>query len=46
MSPTQLVVAEAINQRCESARRAGDFAEMQRCMSELTSLYRTYYCAP
>ena len=33
MSSTQLVVVEAkINQRCEAARRAGDIAEMQRCM--------------
>jgi hypothetical protein len=44
MSPTQLVVAEAkINQRCEAARRAGDLAEIQRCMAELTSLHRAYY---
>ena len=46
MSSTQLVVAEAkINQRCEAARRAGDIAEMQRCMAELTSLHRAYYGA-
>jgi hypothetical protein len=47
MSPTHLAVAEArINQRCEAARRAGDLAEMQRCMAELTSLHRAYYGAP
>jgi hypothetical protein len=47
MSPTQLVVTEAkINQRCEAARRAGDLAEMQHCMAELTSLHRAYYGAP
>ncbi len=47
MSKSQLVVAEArIDQRCEAARRAGDLAEMQRCMSELTLLQRAYYGAP
>jgi hypothetical protein len=47
LSPTLPVVAEAkINQRCEAARRAGDLAEMQRCMAELTSLHRAYYGAP
>ena len=47
MSPTQLVVAEArINQRCEAAREAGDLAEMQRCMAELTALHRAYYGVP
>ena len=47
MSSTQLVVAEAkINQRCEAARRAGDLSEIQRCMAELTSLYRAHCGAP
>lgn len=46
MSPTKLAVAEAeINQRCETARKGGDLAEMQRCMTELTLLYRAYYGA-
>jgi hypothetical protein len=47
MSPTQFAVAEAkINRRCETARRVGDLAEMQRCMAELTSLHRVYYGVP
>lgn len=47
MSPTKLAVARAkINQRCEVARKAGDLAEMQRCMAELTALHRAYYGVP
>jgi hypothetical protein len=47
MSPSQLAVAEArINQQVQAARRAGDLAEMQRCMEEMTSLYRSYYGVP
>jgi len=47
MSPTQLAVEEAkINQRIEAARKAGDHAELQRCASELTSLYRSYCGSP
>jgi hypothetical protein len=47
MSPSQLAVAEAkINERCENACKAGVLAELQRCMAELTSLYRAYYGAP
>jgi hypothetical protein len=47
MSPSQLAVAQAkINLRCETARKAGDLVELQRCMAELTSLYRVCYGAP
>ena len=47
MSPTQFAVTKAkIDERCETASRAGDLAEMQRCMSELTSLHRAYYGTP
>jgi hypothetical protein len=47
VSPTRLAVAETkINQRCEAARKAGDLAEMQRCMAGLTSLHRAYYGTP
>jgi hypothetical protein len=47
MSPTQFAVAQSkINLRCDAARKAGDLVEMQRCMAELTSLYRRYYGAP
>jgi hypothetical protein len=47
MSLTKLAVEEAkINQRIEAARRAGDLAEMQRCMGELTALRRSYYGHP
>jgi hypothetical protein len=47
MSPTKLAVAEAkINERCDAAREAGDLAELQRCMAELTALHRAYYGTP
>ncbi len=47
MSPTKFEVAKAeIDRRCEAARRAGDLAELQRCMAELTSLHRAYYGWP
>jgi hypothetical protein len=47
MSPTKLVVAEAeIHLRCETARKAGDLAELQRAMADLTALHRAYYGTP
>jgi hypothetical protein len=36
--------AEAeIDRKCETARKAGDLAGMQRAMAELTALHRAYY---
>jgi len=47
MSPTEFAIEEArINQLCEAARKAGDLAELQRCMSELTALHRSYHGQP
>jgi hypothetical protein len=47
MSPTTLAIAEAvINKRSGAARKAGDLAELQRCMAELTALHRAYYGTP
>ena len=47
MPSTPFVVAQArINQRCEAARKAGDLAEMQRCLAELTALNHAYYGRP
>jgi hypothetical protein len=47
LSPSKFFVACAkINERIDSARRAGDDAEIRRCTVELGSLYRAYYGEP
>jgi hypothetical protein len=44
MSPTKLAFAKVeIDLRCETARKAGDLAGMQRAMADLTALHRAYY---